>query len=65
MSKKNVKIGESELVDLIEGIVEESIAERLVEEKKKWLAENKIEANAVLLERIKVLQETVNKFLKG
>lgn len=65
MSKKIVQIGENELASLIENIVMESVAEKLEDEKKKWIKEHKAHDKTALLEKIKVLQETVNKLLKG
>lgn len=65
MSKKIVQIGEGALVDLIDNIVKESVAEKLAEEKKKWIAEHKAHDKAALLERIEKLQKTVNEFIKG
>lgn len=65
MSKKIVPISESALVDLIDNIVKESVAEKLAEEKTKWIAEHKVHDKAALLEKVKVLQETVNKLLQG
>lgn len=65
MSKKIVQIDENKLVDLIDNIVRESVAEKLEEEKTKWIAEHKAHDKAALLEKVRVLQDTVNKLLQG
>ena len=52
MSKK-VKITESELIDLIDNIVTEAVAEK----KKQWIAENQSKSANVLEERIKSLEK--------
>lgn len=61
MSKKIVRISENELVDLIENIVNEAVAEK----KNQWIAESKA-AKATLLEsKVAKLEEVIGKLTKG
>jgi len=55
MSKKSVKITENELVDLIDNIV----AEAVVEKKKQWLAEQKAAKETILETKLAKLQAKV------
>jgi len=56
MSKKVVKINETKLVELIDKIVTEAVAEK----KKQWIAENKVATeNAILESRIKNLEQKI------
>lgn len=57
MSKKIVRIGETELVELIDNIVTEAVAEK----KKVWIAENAAKQGETILEsRIKELEKKIN-----
>ena len=61
MSKKIVRISENELVDLIENIVNEAVAEK----KNQWISESK-EAKATLLEgKVAKLEAVIGKLTKG
>ena len=53
--KKNVKITESELVDLIDNIVNEAV----IEKKKEWLAEQESKEQTVLETKIARLEAKV------
>ena len=55
MSKKIVRITENELVELIDNIVTEAVAEK----KKEWIAENAAKGTNVLEERIKGLEQKI------
>lgn len=56
MSKKIVKITESKLVDLIDNIVTEAVADK----KKEWIAENATkEGDTILESRIKDLEDKI------
>ena len=56
MSKKIVRIAETELVELIDNIVTEAVAEK----KKEWIAENASkEGDTILESRIKDLEEKI------
>jgi len=56
MSKKIVRIAETELVELIDNIVTEAVAEK----KKEWIAENAAKSGETILEnRIKDLEEKI------
>lgn len=56
MSKKIVRIAETELVELIDNIVTEAVAEK----KKEWIAENASKkGDAILESRIKDLEEKI------
>ena len=55
--KKVVEITESKLVDLIDNIVEEAVAQK----KKQWIAENAANSGNLLEERIKGLEAKLNK----
>ena len=57
MSKKIVKITESELVNLIENIVTETVTEK----KKEWLAENESAKTTLLENKVAKLEGLVNK----
>lgn len=62
-TKKTVKIKEAELVDLIDNIVNEAVAEK----KKQWLAENaKKDASktAILESKVAALEAKINKLIK-
>lgn len=61
MSKKIVRISENELVNLIENIVNEAVAEQ----KNQWIAENE-EKKATLLEsKVAKLEAVIGKLTKG
>jgi len=60
MSKKIVKITESELVDLIENIVTETVNN----EKKQWLAENENKTTTLLENKVAKLESLVNQLTK-
>jgi hypothetical protein len=61
MSKKIVRISENELVDLIENIVNEAVAEK----QNQWIAESK-EAKTTLLEsKVAKLEAVIGKLTKG
>lgn len=60
MSKK-VQIKESDLINLIDNIVTEAVAEK----KKQWIAENKSKNSNVLEERIKSLESKINSLTEG
>ena len=61
MSKKIVRISENELVDLIENIVNEAVAEK----KNQWIAESE-GAKATLLEsKVAKLEAVIGKLAKG
>jgi hypothetical protein len=57
MSKKIVRITENELVDLIEGIVNETVNHK----KKEWLAENESAKTTLLENKVAKLEGLVNK----
>jgi len=62
MSKKIVKIAEAELVELIDNIVTEAVAEK----KKEWIAENATkEGSAILESRIKDLESKINRLTES
>jgi hypothetical protein len=54
-TKKTVKITENELVNLIDNIVSEAVAEQ----KKVWIAENETKGGALLESRIKDLESKI------
>ena len=61
--KKTVKIKEAELVDLIDNIVNEAVAEK----KKQWLAENvkkDSSKTAILESKVAALEAKINKLIK-
>ena len=60
-NKKIVRISENELVELIDNIV----AEAVVEKKKQWIAENKTKSGNLLEQRIKGLEEKLEKITKS
>ena len=61
MSKKIVRISENELVELIENIVNEAVAEK----QNQWIAESK-EAKTTLLEsKVAKLEAVIGKLTKG
>lgn len=53
VEKKVVKINENKLIDLIDNIVKEAVAE----EKKIWISENASKGNALLESRIAKLEK--------
>lgn len=55
MSNKTVKITENELVDLIDNIV----AEAVVEKKKAWIAEQKASQNTLIESKLAKLEAKV------
>jgi hypothetical protein len=57
MSKKIVQITESELVNLIENIVTETVTEK----KKEWLAENETKTTTLLESKVAKLETLVKK----
>jgi len=59
MSKKIVKITESELVNLIENIVTETVTEK----KKEWLAESKQKSTTLLESKITELEGFIKKLV--
>lgn len=59
--QKIVKMNESELVNLIDGIVEEAVAER----KKEWIAEHEAKSATVIEERIKSLEDKITSLTEG
>ena len=61
MSKKIVRISENELVNLIENIVNEAVAEK----QNQWIAENE-EKKATLLEtKVAKLEAVISKLTEG
>lgn len=62
MSKKIVEINETDLVELIDNIVTEAVAQK----KKEWIAENASkEGNTILESRIKNLEKKINTLSKS
>jgi len=60
-TKKTVKIKEAELVDLIDNIVNEAVAEK----KKQWLAEQATSSKTAVLEgKLAALEAKINKLIK-
>lgn len=55
MSKKIVRITENELVELIDNIVTEAVAEKKLE----WIAENEQKNSTILEQRIKSLEAKI------
>jgi hypothetical protein len=61
MSKKIVKITEDELVNLIENIVTETVAEK----KKEWLTENEKKTTTLLENKVAKLETLVKKLTEN
>jgi hypothetical protein len=61
MSKKIVRISESELVDLIENIVNEAVTEK----KTQWIAENEKSKATLLENKVAKLEAVIGKLTKG
>jgi hypothetical protein len=61
MSKKTVRISENELVDLIENIVNEAVAEK----KKQWIAENEDKKATLLENKVAKLEAVISKLTEG
>jgi hypothetical protein len=61
MSKKIVRISESELVDLIENIVNEAVSEK----KNQWIAENEASKATLLENKVAKLEAVIGKLTKG
>ena len=61
MSKKIVRISESELVDLIENIVKEAVTEK----KSQWIAENEKSKATLLESKVAKLEAVIGKLTKG
>lgn len=59
--QKTVKITENELVDLIDNIVTETVAEK----KKEWLAEQEAKKDSLLESKIAKLEATVKRLTEG
>jgi len=59
--QKTVKITENELVDLIDNIVTETVAEK----KKEWLAEQEVKKDSLLESKIAKLEATVKRLTEG
>lgn len=59
--QKTVKITENELVDLIDNIVTETVAEK----KKEWLAEQEVKKDSLLETKIAKLEATVKRLTEG
>lgn len=58
---KRVKITESELVDLIDRIVSETVSEK----KKQWIAEQKVSKQSILEGKINKLEAKVRSMAKS
>jgi len=58
---KRVKITESELVDLIDKIVSETVSEK----KKQWIAEQKVSKQSILEGKINKLEAKVRSMAKS
>lgn len=56
MSKKKVEITESKLVELIDNIVTEAVAEK----KKQWIAEQEAAKETLLESKVKELEAKIN-----
>lgn len=61
MSKKIVRISENELVDLIENIVNEAVAEK----KNQWIAESEASKATLLENKVAKLEAVIGKLTKG
>jgi hypothetical protein len=61
VAKKTVKIKESHLVDLIEGIVNEAVAVK----KQEWISEQAEKGNTLLEGKIAALEVKLNKLTEG
>ena len=61
MSKKIVRISENELVNLIENIVNEAVAEK----KNQWIAENEAKKETLLESKVAKLEAAIDNLTKG
>jgi hypothetical protein len=61
MSKKIVRISENELVNLIENIVNEAVAEK----ENQWIAESEVNKTTLLESKVAKLEAVIGKLTKG
>ena len=61
MSKKIVRISENELVNLIENIVNEAVAEK----ENQWIAESEVNKTTLLESKVAKFEAVIGKLTKG